>query len=409
MLTQTVLLFYGTQLFPIGGSLNKFRFYCFGLIVTAGLLFYPKVKSKALKRQDLIALLILTFAVISSCYSLYPNLTLSRAAANALMYFAIFWVLWVSCRNSFEVRNYIQVLVWIWILFYGVNIGFLFIRPESCFDIREGEFMNFERFNGVTISPNAIGIFSAMILPIVLWNFHDKRSLVSLFLLVAVVFSFFYSFSRDAFICSVIGSSIYFYLTMRRHRTLIVVGAIFAIMLMVVYVELFNLFLPASLVRVDNLALLGGRVEAWQAALELIREHPWRGYGFGVEEFLFERFRYVFQVHAGGHVHNSFLGLALQLGWIPPAIFYLAMVIFLFKSFRKILELESEFRPLMGALYASIFCSFLISFFESWIYSAGGILAFPFFIFVMLLMRLLEFEKSRIKQEAFEPMMQLSS
>ncbi len=399
MLTQAILLFYGTQLFPPGGKLDKLRFVCYGLIILAGLLLSPKFKFKKPKWLDFIALVVLVFAFVSSYYSFDPKTTLLRSTANLLMYFSIFWVLWVSCRNPSVVHKYLRALIFIWVFFYGVNVAFLFFRPQDSFLVYEGELaiFDYKRFNGVTINPNAIGLFSAIIFPVVLWNFRYRKSLLSLFLLIAVVFSFFYSFSRDAFICSVLGSSIYFYLSMRTHRTFIIVYAFFSILLMVIYIELFGLFLPIGLVRADSLMLLGGRVEAWQAALELIRAHPWRGYGFGIEEFLFERFRYVFEVHSGGTVHNSFLGLVLQIGWIPPFILYLALIIFLVKSFLKILRLDSEFQPLISALYASIFSGFLISFFESWIYAAGGILAFPFFIFIMLFMRLLEFEKDMTK------------
>lgn len=407
MLTQAVLLFYGTQLFFLGGWLDKFRFVCYGLIISAGLLFYPKFKFRRPTRVDFIAFLLLMFAFYSYSFSFEPKLTLLRSTANLLMYIAIFWTLWISCRNSSEVRNYVQALIWVWIVYYGINVAFLFFRPQDSFQIHEAEYIGFafKRFNGLTISPNAIGVFSAIILPVVLWNFQYKKTILSLFLLLSVAFSFFYSFARDAFICGILGSSLYFYISTRVHRVFIIVCTLASILLMIFYVELFGLFLPPGLIRIDNLLMLGGRVEAWQAALELIHERPWRGYGFGVEELLFDRFHYVFQVHAGGTVHNSFLGLALQIGLFPTIIFYLSLVVFLIKSFQKIMKLESQYRPLMSALYASTFCGFITSFFESWVGSAGGIIAFPFFMILMLLMKLLEFEENKI----YQPIMQLSS
>lgn len=388
--------------------MDKFRFICFGLIIIARLLLYPKFKLRMPTWPDLIALVILTFAFVSYLYSFHPKLTLLRVTANLLMYLAIFWALHISCRSSLEVRDYIRALILVWLIFYGVNVAFLFLRPQDAFQIHIGESfspVDYQRFQGFMTNPNGIGLFSALILPIVLWNFRKSKNLLNLFLLISVVGSFFFSFSRDAFICSVLGGSIYFYLSIKGHRVFIIVCAIFAIFLMIIYTELFGLFLPAGLVRANNLILLGGRIEAWQAALELIQEHPWRGYGFGIEESLFERFRYSFQIHAGGSMHNSFIGLVLQLGWVPPSLLYLSLIVFLVKTFRQILKLDNEFRPLMSALYASIFSGFVISFFESWIYSAGGILAFPFFIFIMFLMRLLEFEKNKIGQ----PIIQLSS
>ncbi len=396
ILTQGVLLFCGTQLFPPGGKLDAIRFVCYGLIILGGLLLTPQLKLKKPRGPDLIALGILIFAFTSCLYSINPKLTLFRSIANLLMYLAVFWALWISCQNSARAYSFVSALISVWILFYGANLLFLFFRPEDSFIIHEGEYLldEYQRFTGITISPNAIGEFSAIILPLVLWNFRRVKSLLNLFLVVAVIFSFFYSFSRDAFICSVVGSSIYFYLSARPYRVFIIVCAIFSIVFMILYIELFRLFLPAGLIRVDNLMVLGGRLEAWQAALELIKMHPFRGYGFGIEQLIFPYFGYEFLIHSGTYIHNCFLGLALQLGWIAALAFYIPLVVFLIRSFVKISRLRSKFQPFMSALYACLVAGFLTSFFESWIYSAGTILAFPFFTFMMLLMRMFEFHKS---------------
>ncbi|GEM_PF-6473864 len=403
ILTEAVLLFYGTQLFPLGGKLDKLRFICFGLIIFSSFFLSPKFKLRTPKWLDFVALVILFLAYVSCFYSFDPQLTFLRSTANLLMYIAIFWILWFSCKNSLRVQHYVYALLFVWIIFYGVNIIFLFLRPQDSFQIHEWELSSvYQRFNGITGNPNTISLFSTIILPLVIWNFGKRKSLLNLFFLVSVVFSFFYSFSRDAIICSIVGSSIYFYLSTKGHRIFIIIYAVFAIVFTITYAELFKFFLPAGLIRTDNLMFLGGRIEAWQAALELIRQHPWRGYGFGLEDFLFEKFHYVFEIHAGGMVHNSFLGFALQIGWIAPIVFYSALLIFLTTSFRKLLKLDSQFQSLMNALYASIVSGVLISLFESWIYSAGGILSFPFFIFIMFLLRLLDFEKNMVKPSSLQ-------
>ena len=45
------------------------------------------------------------------------------------------------------------------------------------------------------------------------------------------------------------------------------------------------------------------------------------------------------------------------------------------------------------AIYGSVLAGFLTSFFESWLYAIGGIMAFTFFCCLVLLMRMLEFQK----------------
>ncbi len=404
MLTQAVLLFYGTRLFPLMGRLDEIRFFCYGLIILCGFLALWKTKLRKVVFLDLLACGILVFAFLSYVYSISPKVTLLRSTGNLLMYLAIFWALWITCRNSYDAYRFTQALIFVWFLYYLVNIIFLFIYPEDSFDlmtVAEHVQGSYRRFAGITGHPNSIGNFSAIILPLVFWNFQRKPNVASLFLLGAVAFSFFYSFSRNAFVCGIIALSVYLYLSIQRKGAFLFVCTAFLIVLMFLYVDLFGLFLPNTLLRPESIYILGGRLEGWQAALGLIKEHPFRGYGFGVEDLIFEYYEYNFQVHAGASVHNSFLGLALQLGWIVAAVFYLAFVSFLIKSVVTISQLQDKSRLFIVALYASVLSGFLTSLLESWIYSAGGIFAFPFFVCVMLLMKMLEFNKNSLSQLAY--------
>ena len=40
-------------------------------------------------------------------------------------------------------------------------------------------------------------------------------------------------------------------------------------------------------IRLESIPILGGRLEAWQAGVNLIMDKPLFGYGFGVEDKLF--------------------------------------------------------------------------------------------------------------------------
>lgn len=397
ILTQGVLLSYGTRFFPIGGALDRVRFICYGLIILYGLLFSLRAKLRGPRFIDLLAGGILSFAFLSSFYSIDPDLTKERSLANLLMYVAIFWALWVASRNPREATGFIRSLIFVWLLFYMANALLLLIRPSEAFFLMGGEHLGggeYERFTGIMSNPNGIGNFSALIFPLVIWNFRQKRNLFNIFLLGATTFSFFLSFSRNAFICSIIGSSVYLWLSLpKSRRPPLLIGAVCLIGIMILHVDFLSSLLPKALVRRESLDLLGGRIEAWEAALELIKRRPLLGYGFGVEELLFKYFGYRFEVHSGAMVHNSFLGLTIQLGWIASSLLYLAFSIFLIRSFLKILRLRQRIPQLTIALYATILSGFFTSFFESWLYAPGGILAFTFFVCVMLLMRMLEFEE----------------
>ena len=401
MLTQAVLLFYGTQFFPVGGRLEFFRFVCYGIVIMFGFMNLRKLKLRKPRVLDLIACGILAYAFFSITYSIHPKVTLYRSAGNLLLYLSVFWVFWISCRDPDQCYHFIQALIFVWLLYYGLNMVFLYFRPNEAFQLTEatsyGVYHAHYRFAGITENPNGIGNFSAIVLPLIIWNQENRKNFISLLLLGAVVFSMFYSYSRDAFICGIIGLCFYLYLSKRRHGFFIFVVALFLSILIYASSDFILRFLPTSLIRSESLAMLGGRVEAWDVAIKLLKDHPFRGYGFGVEDLIFEHFGYAFQFHAGAYVHSSFLGLALQLGWIAAGVFYFVLVAFFIASLFKVLKLKGEYQLLAIALYVSCLTAFLTSFVESWLYSPGGIFAFPFFMFMMLLMRMLEFQKSPIR------------
>lgn len=398
ILTQAVLLLYAS---PFGWSakLDKVRFLCYALTAVYGLLFAGKLKLRGPRWLDLVAGSVLVLAFYSQSYSLNPGLTLFRFWGNVLLYLAVFWGMWVCCRNPLETTRFVQAFLAVWFLYYFANSIFLFTHPMDVFTLHHQDLApgGYARFTGITTNPNGIGDFSAIILPLALWNFRRKKNFFNLFLLSAVIFSFFFSYSRNAFICGVIGTSLYIYLSTKRNRHLLLVGTILSIILMVLYADSLVSLLPKALVRQESLEMLGGRSEAWEAALELIKKKPLLGYGFGVEELLFDYYTFRFQHHSGTYAHNSFLGLALQLGWGAAFLVYSAFLIFFVRSFFKILRLKSEsesMRTLTIALYASALSALWTTIFESWIYAAGGIIAFTFYSCLMFLMRMLEFQKS---------------
>ena len=108
MLTQAVLLFYGTRLFPVVGKLDESRFFCYGLIIFCGILALRKIKLRKILFLDLVACGILAFAFLSYVYSIDPKLTLLRSTGNLLMYLAIFWALWITCRTPKDAYKLIQ-------------------------------------------------------------------------------------------------------------------------------------------------------------------------------------------------------------------------------------------------------------------------------------------------------------
>ena len=247
IITQAVLLLYGSTIFGWTDMLYNVRYICYGLIILYGCLISAGLKLRNLRKLDLVALVIFAFAFFSHLYSLDEKLTLQRAWVNLLMYGAVFWGIWIPCRNETAVLRFIKTLIAVWFVYYLANAVFLFVHPANAFNMQleVSAHTEYKRFTGITGNANAIGNFSAVILPLALWNFRRKKNILNLFLLGAVVFSFFFSFSRNAFICSVIGTSLYLFLSVhQKYRSYLILFAVFLIFLIVFYVDLIAPLLP---------------------------------------------------------------------------------------------------------------------------------------------------------------------
>ena len=137
-------------------------------------------------------------------------------------------------------------------------------------------------------------------------------------------------------------------------------------------------------IRAETIPILGGRLEIWPIALDLIKNRPFFGYGFGVEEKIMGLRQIILRPFRETYIHNSYLGLLLQLGVLGFIVLFVPLFILLFKElFSK--DDNTEDCRLKYALRASLIAGLICSIYESWIYSVGNGQVFPFWIMVMLL------------------------
>lgn len=134
-----------------------------------------------------------------------------------------------------------------------------------------------------------------------------------------------------------------------------------------------------------NFETASGRTVAWNIGLRYLAERPLRGYGFGNEELVLPSRGFVEgqTLFFGFYFHNSYLGLALQIGLIGFVLFYLPLGALAVGEWRA--PASSEDASVRIALRAVLLTGLIIAFFESWIYSMGNAHAFAFWTLVMVL------------------------
>jgi O-antigen ligase len=85
------------------------------------------------------------------------------------------------------------------------------------------------------------------------------------------------------------------------------------------------------------------------------------------------------------YLHNSYLGLTLQVG-IPAAVLFFFPLVGVF-GVKLWTNRNAPPSDLSHALHAVLLCGLITFAFESWPYSAGNAFSFPFWVCVMLLIR----------------------
>ena len=58
------------------------------------------------------------------------------------------------------------------------------------------------------------------------------------------------------------------------------------------------------------------RLAHWQVAVDMMRDHPWLGVGFGNYGAYYEQYRLLYWVNALGHAHNYYLNIFAETGAI---------------------------------------------------------------------------------------------
>lgn len=329
---------------------------------------------RRIKSFDILALIFILYAFLSSFYSPYPILTLERTATTLALYIAVFWIIWkyAYIEGPEKVVHIILQVMWL-----VLTAGYLmiFISPHRAFP--------FGRFAGIFGNPNGLGVISAIILPLSLWQALETRKKSAAFLFLIMLAGLFLSAARGSLNAAIIGLGYFIYAHSKKYKPLILFFSIAFALISVWVIETILKEFFLTYVRVETLSIGGGRFEAWPVTLNLIRENLFFGYGFGVEDKIFGLKHIVFYIHSGVYVHNSYLGIMLQLGIIGFIMFFTPLFILLFKELFS--KQDSDTALLRYALRASLISGLICAIFESWIYAVGNGQVFPFWIIIMLL------------------------
>lgn len=328
--------------------------------------------------------LIAMYFMLTMLWSINRELTLGRSISIFLLGTTVVGMVWYTGDSAVKIHEAMKAVV------FPVTLLFWILTPVYGFDTSLLE-KGLLRTAGPMLNPNGIGILGAFLGPVAfyLWRATPKRHVFWLGSFLTCIALVMLSGTRTAISAILLAFTFIAITRMRSFSINILFGAALTLLISVglLIVEVYGLpKVIQTYLRVESLAIGGGRFEAWNVGWDLLRQKPWTGYGFGTEDILFEQFGVRFLKHGGAMVHNSYLGLSLQIGILGAGVFFSWMFITAIKGIRSCLKIRD---PLLSALVGTLVAGLIISLTESWLYSAGNSQSLPFWVSFGILVRLL--------------------
>jgi len=448
-LAALILMLHATSIIFFRQVLEHLRWVPFILLTAFGVIKIATTRRlpRRLRSFDITAIAFLLWALLSAVYSFEPMLTFLRAGSVALVYAAVFGVLWQYADEHGE-RLIVRALISAVAILVVLNFATLLFWHAKAFPYNG-------RLAGWMENPNAVAGLMALAAPLALYFALETSKKAYRLLFIGVVLSLILTQSRTELFAALIGSGAFALWVLRDRKAEIFIGMFIIICLHLGWTILGPALQPVGQtgftpveypLDIQDLAdqngavpdqssavpdqssavpdqssavpdqssavpdqsgavpdqssavpnvrffpkhliTFGGRVLMWVYGIDYLLEKPWIGYGFGLEEQLFRAHgvRAGQQYFSGEYFHNSYLGTMLQLG-IPAGL----LLIFLLGAllFRELRVVGRQSPPLLRtAMLGVLITGIISSFFGSWLLSMGNAIAFPFWTIVMLLVR----------------------
>ena len=310
----------------------------------------------------------LSYALLSITYSLDRSSTGIRSTEFVLFFGFLLGVhYWINDRTRLD--RALRVYFVLMICGVLINVAALVLLPG-----RAWYYKSPDRLVGLFTQPNSLGAFCMVSYPILMWKYSrlnsaGKGCIVLLFCLVAAAHVL--SGSRSSLITAFL--SLCLWVLVRNGRANL--GSSVKILTLVVIVLFSGLIVlrskPSSFTRKDSsITNLTGRPQIWAAAIQVAKDRPILGHGYGVggEIWNHPRFWHEGQWWAENprySLHNGYLSVVIGLGTVGLLLLLIAIAI---PIWRVMFLGASSYKALVVVI---IFQGLLLNFFESAISSGS--------------------------------------
>ncbi len=303
------------------------------IVLLAGIALFDRDHFQPFNRLFLLIMPFILFALIGFYFSPVPITSAQKMLSYLLIFFAVpqFLTTAFKARGPEMIKDF---------LFFGVLLillGFVLRYTDPAVAISHGG-----RFRAIFGNPNGLGIFSIVMLILIILcreYFSDTLSKNELrWLIIPVFLAIILSGSRTSILASVL-----FLVFIRFYRFSPFIGFIFFVGVAVGVevissnmVEIVRSLGLSTLFRVETLEQGSGRYIAWNFAWDQIQHNFWFGRGFAYDEYLMDENQdFLNDLGHQGGVHNTYLIIWLNTGLVGLIVFLRAIFLMFLKGARN--------------------------------------------------------------------------
>ncbi len=279
-----------------------------------------KLKSSGHNRVSFYLLLLggfVLYALLSTIYSIDKKYTFVRSSEFIFFFFFLLgFYYWLKDKTRLDKTLNIYFMI----MTCGIIINIIAL---VLFPGRVWSWLMPDRFQGILEHPNTLGAFCMLSYPVLMWKYPNLSPIgkvLLLFLFCIVLFMHILSGSRASLVTSILGFFIW-YLIINRANLYSLAKILSLVLIILSGVVLLLQYRPASLKReVADITNLTGRTEFWQGCVQLVKERPITGYGYGVggkiwsDPRFYKAGQFLWSGSARASLHNGYLSIAIGLG-----------------------------------------------------------------------------------------------
>lgn len=267
----------------------------------------------------------------SGHFSLAQLATSSMFLVRFLIYFFLAVIFYNVVEKS-EIKNWVNLILWIGLIFAFLGFVQLFLIPDFTFLISFGWDPHIQRIASTFLDPNFTGGVLSILLAISLSLFLFSKENKYLFALAIFLIALILTFSRSSYLALL---TVILTIGFLKSKKALIAIFIFLMAVFLVFGQVRSRV--ASAFTLDETSQ--ARLQSWSQAITVFADNPIFGVGFNT--YRFAQARYGFFTadeplggHSGAGTDSSMLLVAATTG-IFGLIFYLYMILSIIKIFAR--------------------------------------------------------------------------